>query len=130
MSATLPSTSSVRYVPSFQFVRAELDSVIRILAQSVFRVAQMVQYGASFHIPGPADAARASSPMKKSKSSVPRLPERWPPGPAPPVKNDGLLATAGLPEPEPPEPPAAALVAIAVGNTKEGESFPAKPGLE
>lgn len=65
--------------------------------------------------------------MKKSKSSVPRFPERWPLGPAPPVKNDGLLATAGRPEPEPPLPPVGPLVAIAVGKTKEGLSLPAKP---
>ena len=65
--------------------------------------------------------------MKKSKSSVPRFPERWPPGPAPPVKKEGLFATAGLPEPEPPAPPPTPFVAIAVGNTKDGESLPAKP---
>jgi hypothetical protein len=65
--------------------------------------------------------------MKKSRSSVPRFPDRWPPGPAPPVKKEGLLATAGRPEPEPPAPPAAPFVAIAVGKTKEGESLPAKP---
>jgi hypothetical protein len=77
--------------------------------------------------PGPAAAPRASSPMKKSKSSVPRLAERWPPGPAPPVKKEGLFATAGRPEPEPPAPPVGPLVAIAVGKTKEGESLPANP---
>lgn len=65
--------------------------------------------------------------MKKSKSSVPLLAERDPPDPAPPVKNDGLLATAGRPDPEPPAPPTPPLIAIAVGNTKEGESLPAKP---
>lgn len=69
----------------------------------------------------------ASSPMKKSRSSVPRLPERWPPGPAPPVRKLGLLATAGRPEPVPPDAPAD-FVAIAVGKTNEGESLPAKPG--
>jgi len=78
--------------------------------------------------PGPADAERASSPIKKSRSSVPRFPDRWPLGPAPPVKNEGLLATAGRPEPEPPAPPAGPFVAIAVGKTKDGESLPAKPG--
>lgn len=54
--------------------------------------------------------------------------ERCPPGPAPPVRYDGLFATAGLPEPEPPPPAAGPFVAIAVGKTKEGESLPAKPG--
>jgi len=66
--------------------------------------------------------------MKKSRSSVPRFPERCPPGPAPPVKKEGLFATAGRPEPEPPLPPVGPFVAIAVGKTKEGESLPAKPG--
>jgi hypothetical protein len=65
--------------------------------------------------------------MKKSRSSVPRFPERWPPGPAPPVRKDGLFATAGRPEPELPLPPVGPLVAIAVGKTKDGESLPAKP---
>jgi hypothetical protein len=54
--------------------------------------------------------------------------ERCPPGPVPPVRYDGLFATAGLPEPEPPPPAAGPFVAIAVGKTKEGESLPAKPG--
>lgn len=79
-------------------------------------------------LPGPLAAANASSPIKKSKSSVPLFAERCPPGPAPPVKNEGLLATAGLPEPEPPAPPTGPLVAMAVGKTNEGESLPAKPG--
>ena len=79
------------------------------------------------YLPGPFDAARASSPMKKSKSSVPRFIDRCPPGPAPPVKNEGLLATAGRPDPELAAPPAALFVAMAVGNTNEGESLPAKP---
>ena len=79
-------------------------------------------------IPGPLAAARASSPMKKSRSSVPLLAESDPPDP-PPVKYDGLLATAGLPEPLPPAPPGPPLVAIAVGKTKDGASFPANPGL-
>lgn len=65
--------------------------------------------------------------MKKSKSSVPRFVDKWPPGPAPPVRKDGLFATAGLPDPVPPLPPAGPFVAIAVGKTKEGESLPAKP---
>jgi hypothetical protein len=67
--------------------------------------------------------------MKKSKSSVPLFAERWPPGPAPPVKKDGLFATAGLPDPDPP-PAEGPLVAIAVGKTNEGESLPAKPSFE
>jgi len=59
---------------------------------------------------------------------VPRLELRWLLlGPAPPVRKDGLLATDGRPEPEPPPPPAPLLVAMAVGKTKDGESFPAKP---
>lgn len=66
--------------------------------------------------------------MKKSRSSVPRFPERWPLGPAPPVKKEGLFATAGRPEPELPPPPVGPRVAMAVGKTKEGESLPAKPG--
>lgn len=69
----------------------------------------------------------ASSPMKKSKSSVPRFALRWLPGPAPPVRKDGLFATDGRPDPEPPPPVVGPLVAMAVGKTKEGESFPAKP---
>lgn len=68
--------------------------------------------------------------MKKSRSSVPRFIDRWPEGPAPPVRNEGLFATAGRPEPEPAPPAAGPLVAIAVGNTKEGESLPAKPEQE
>src|SRR5271156_4427937 len=66
--------------------------------------------------------------MKKSKSSVPRFPAKFEPGPAPPVRNDGLFATAGRPEPEPPGVPAVPFVAIAVGNTKDGASLPANPG--
>lgn len=65
--------------------------------------------------------------MKKSRSSVPLLADSAPPCPVPPVRKEGLFATAGLPDPEPPLPAAAPLVAIAVGKTKEGESFPAKP---
>ena len=65
--------------------------------------------------------------MKKSRSSVPLLADKAPPDPAPPVKNEGLFATAGRPEPEPPDPPAGPFVAMAVGKTNEGESFPAKP---
>jgi len=80
-------------------------------------------------VPGPFTAARASSPMKKSRSSVPLFMERCPPCPAPPVRYDGLFATAGLPDPDPPPPPAGPFVAIAVGKTKEGESLPAKPAI-
>lgn len=80
--------------------------------------------------PGPLAAANASSPIKKSKSSVPRFIERCPPGPAPPVRYEGLLATAGRPDPEPAPAPAAFFVAMAVGKTKEGESLPAKPIIE
>ena len=57
---------------------------------------------------------------------MPRLADKWPDGPAPPVRKDGLFATGGRPEPEP-LPAEGPLVAIAVGNTKEGESLPAKP---
>lgn len=81
----------------------------------------------SWYIPGPFAAASASSPMKKSKSSVPLFAESAPPDPVPPVRNDGLVATAGRPDPKPPEPPTPSFVAIAVGNTNEGESFPANP---
>lgn len=68
--------------------------------------------------------------MKKSRSSVPRLADSAPPEPAPPVRKDGLLATAGRPDPEPPEPPTPPLVAMAVGKTNEGESLPAKPASD
>lgn len=82
-----------------------------------------------YFIPGPFAAARASSPMKKSRSSVPLFAARAPPEPVPPVKKDGLFATAGRPDPDPPAPPTPPFVAIAVGKTKEGESLPAKPVL-
>lgn len=78
-------------------------------------------------IPGPLAAANASSPIKKSRSSVPLFADNAPPDPVPPVRNDGLFATAGLPDPEPPAPPTPPFVAIAVGKTKDGESLPAKP---
>jgi hypothetical protein len=55
---------------------------------------------------------------------------RCPPAPAPPVRKDGLFATAGRPAPDPPPPAAGPFVAIAVGKTNEGESFPAKPVYE
>ena len=81
-------------------------------------------------LPGPAAADNASSPMKKSRSSVPLFAAKLPPTPEPPVRYDGLFATAGRPEPEPPAAPIPPFVAIAVGNTKEGESLPAKPVTE
>jgi len=65
--------------------------------------------------------------MKKSRSSVPRFADTFPPGPVPPVRKEGLFATAGRPEPEDPPPLAVPRVAIAVGKTKEGESLPANP---
>lgn len=43
------------------------------------------------------------------------------------MRNEGLFATAGRPDPVLPPPPVGPLVAIAVGKTKEGESLPAKP---
>ncbi len=58
---------------------------------------------------------------------MPRLPDNDPPAPAPPVKYEGLFATAGRPEPEPAVVAGPLFVAIAVGKTKEGASFPAKP---
>ena len=45
------------------------------------------------------------------------------------MRYEGLFATAGRPDPEPPPAAAAVFVAIAVGNTKEGESLPAKPRM-
>lgn len=47
--------------------------------------------------------------------------------PPPPVKKEGLFATGGRPEPAPGALPAPDFVAIAVGKTKDGESFPANP---
>ena len=78
-------------------------------------------------VPGPLAAVKASSPMKKSRSSVPLFADNAPPAPEPPVRYEGLLGAAGRPEPDPPLPPGPLLVAMAVGNTKEGESLPAKP---
>jgi hypothetical protein len=43
------------------------------------------------------------------------------------VRYEGLLAGAGLPEPELAPPPPGPFIAIAVGNTHEGASFPANP---
>ena len=68
----------------------------------------------------------ASSPIKKSRSSVPRLAERLELAPLPLPRNEGLFATGGR-APELAALPAPAFVAIAVGNTNEGESLPAKP---
>ena len=79
-------------------------------------------------LPGPFAAANASSPIKKSRSSVPLFADSAPPAPAPPVRKVGLFATAGRPEPDPPPaPPTPPFVAIAVGKTKDGASLPAKP---
>lgn len=46
------------------------------------------------------------------------------------MRYEGLLATAGRPDPEPAPAAAAPFVAMAVGKTKEGESLPAKPIIE
>lgn len=101
-----------------------------------YRIVYAVAYRSQFRnqisgevssLPGPLAAANASSPIKKSKSSVPLFADKAPPEPVTPVRNDGLFATAGLPDPEPPVPPGPPFVAIAVGKTKEGESLPANP---
>ncbi|KAH3659471.1 hypothetical protein OGATHE_005516 [Ogataea polymorpha] len=67
--------------------------------------------------------------MKKSRSSMSLFNERFPPELFPEeelvdeVKNEGFEGAGGLlDEPE-------SLVAIAVGKTHDGESFPAKPSL-
>lgn len=78
--------------------------------------------------PGPLAAASASSPMKKSRSSVPRFADRFELAPLELPKNPGLLATGARPEPALPALPAPALLAIPVGKTNEGESLPANPG--
>lgn len=111
--------------PSFQLVHALQDNVCHSLLESV----QGRAPSSIFLIPGPLAAANASSPMKKSRSSVPLFEDKAPPEPVPPVRNEGLFATAGLPDPEPPAPPGPPFVAIAVGKTKEGESLPAKPSI-
>lgn len=81
-----------------------------------------------YSVPGPFAAAKASSPMKKSRSSVPLFIDKFPPpDPVPPVRNEGFAPTPGRPDPVPPPPGAPPLVAMAVGNTKDGESFPANP---
>lgn len=59
---------------------------------------------------------------------MPRFAERCELPPPPPDRKDGLFATAGR-APELPALPAPALVAMAVGKTKEGESLPAKPKI-
>ena len=64
--------------------------------------------------------------MKKSRSSVPRFADRCVLAP-PPDKNAGLFPTVGRPEPV--ALPVPDLVEIAVGKTKDGESFPANPSL-
>lgn len=120
--AAFPQALWKQDLPSFRPVRDESGSVCHSLDESDHFHTQ-----SEVHVPGPLAAARASSPMKKSKSSVPRFIDRCPPGPAPPVRYDGLFATAGRPDPEPPLAAAALFVAMAVGNTKDGESLPAKP---
>lgn len=113
-------------LPNFQPAHVELGNEYHILTISESVIPSPKK---RYCPPGPFAAASASSPMKKSKSSVPRFIDRWPPGPAPPVRYEGLLATAGRPDPELAAPPAPLLVAIAVGKTNEGESLPAKPNL-
>lgn len=65
----------------------------------------------------------ASSPMKKSKSSIPRFEARW----EEELREEGFEGTEGalevLLEGEP-------RVAIQVGKTKEGSELPAKPSFE
>lgn len=112
-----------RDIPNSQLVHAVPDNVCHSLRGSVQgRTSSNISF-----IPGPLAAANASSPMKKSRSSVPLFADKAPPEPVPPVRNEGLFAMAGLPDPEPPVPPGPPFVAIAVGKTKEGESLPAKP---
>ena len=113
----------VSCIPSSRLAHAEQGNVCRTLPH----FQHTGWNGGPSSLPGPLAAASASSPMKKSRSSVPLFAAREPPEPAPPVRYDGLLAMAGLPEPEPPDPPTPPLVAIAVGKTKEGASLPAKP---
>ena len=110
-------------IPSSLLGHAVRDSVCHNLS----RPSAKSQHILNRAIPGPAAAARASSPMKKSRSSVPLLAESDPPEPAPPVRYEGLFATAGRPDPEPPAPPTPPLVAMAVGKTNDGASLPAKP---
>lgn len=115
----------MRSSPNSQPVHDEQGNVYHILPDISNR--EVPAY-AKRPLPGPLAAARASSPMKKSRSSVPLFTANEPPlPPVPPVRNEGLFATAGRPDPEPPDPPTPPFVAIAVGNTNEGESLPAKP---
>lgn len=67
--------------------------------------------------------------MKKSRSSVPRFADKCELPPPPPDRNEGLFAAAGLEPAVLPALPAPALVAIAVGKTKDGESLPANPEI-
>jgi hypothetical protein len=135
-------TCDWKTLPNFQFDRAGWDNVDRNLGALSAAVCigesphrRLRDHATNFssahaswtNSPGPFAAVMASSPMKKSRSSVPRLVDRWPVGPAPPVRKDGLFATAGRPDPVPPLPAAGPLVAMAVGKTKEGESLPANP---
>lgn len=103
--------------------------VVYAIAWPIYQRVQLQELGLNsrYVIPGPLAATSASSPMKKSRSSVPRFPASEPPDPAPPVRYEGLFATAGRPEPDPPVPPTPPLVAIAVGKTNEGASLPANP---
>lgn len=64
----------------------------------------------------------ASSPMKKSRSSIPRLDATF--ELAEVLRNEGFEATEG-----PADGPAAPPVAMAVGWMNEGSLFPAKPIL-
>jgi hypothetical protein len=58
---------------------------------------------------------------------VPLFALKWPDELAPPVRKEGFWPTAGRAEPEAAPPPEGPLIAIAVGKTNEGESFPANP---
>lgn len=70
------------------------------------------------------ELAIASSPMKKSRSSIPLFEARFEPVDRPP----GFEGTLGL-EPLLELPPARLRVAIAVGNTNEGSELPAQPAF-
>lgn len=120
-----PTAHIPNSVPNFQPARDVQDNVYH----SLFPYQHPVSISNRFPValPGPLAATNASSPMKKSRSSVPLFADNALPVPVPPVRNDGLFATAGLPDPDPPAPPGPPFVAIAVGKTKDGESLPAKP---
>lgn len=111
------------------FYLAVADRIMYTIACAQVNFDILTYTNQSESIPGPLAAVKASSPIKKSKSSVPLFADSAPPCPVPPVRNEGLLATAGLPDPEPAVPPAGPLVAIAVGKTNEGESLPANPSV-